>query len=88
MQLKEYRPISQTIHAVQWNKDDPNTVLEWLTSVKCSYTYHPINSGGELIIYSHNGPKQVNDGNYIVMTGSEFDTMNPDLFRQTYEEVA
>jgi hypothetical protein len=87
MQLREYVPINKPIWAVQWNKEDSKNVLEWLTSVKCSYTFHEINSGGELIIYTHTGPVQVNDNDFIVQTGYEFTKMNEDLFRQTYEEV-
>jgi hypothetical protein len=87
MQLKEYKPAGPPIWAVQWFKNDSTDVLAWLTEVKCSYSYHEINSGGELIIYTSNGPVQINDGDYIVQSGYEFNKMNTDLFKQTYEEV-
>lgn len=88
MQPKTYRKVAHDVEAIQWNKENQEPTLRWLSEKGCTYTYNEIASADELIIYTNQGPAQVNNGWWIVCGFSnEFYVLNPEVFNKLHREV-
>ena len=76
------------IEAMEWNDDSKDEVLSWLSSNGIGYTFHEINSAGQLVIYTDGGPMQIPFGNFIIRTGSRmYNTCSKQSFDAFYEVI-
>jgi hypothetical protein len=62
--MARYIKAEKPIDAIQYNADNRDEVIEWLSSHNIEYSFHEIGSAGELIIYIP-GPVIVHYSNYI-----------------------
>lgn len=72
--------------AIRWTVESVADALEFLAENNIGYTFHEINSGGELIVYSIDGPRQVPFGYWIILgVKGEAYPCDPSIFEETYE---
>lgn len=81
-----YKQKPRLVKAIQWDKANPEKTLEYLSESGIGYTYHEIASASELFIYTVGQTLQVNDREWIVISGSHIDTMDNDTFNDSFEE--
>lgn len=88
MPIFKVKPKQVDIEAIQWTADNKEEVLDWLTSQGLGYSYHDIQSAGQLIFYSDNGPHQVPPGHVIVRCGDgTYGVYSSDTFQNLYEVI-
>jgi len=73
--------------AIQWTEESVVETLKFLEDNDVGYTFHEINSGGQLVIYTGVGPIQIPFGHWII-----FDHLNQvgncesnETFTRSYE---
>ena len=81
---KRYRKRPVVIEAVRWTGDNLDELFK-LEDFKLNYTY----VNGVLGVYSLEGIMWASVGDYIIKgIKGEFYPCKPDIFKETYEEVA
>lgn len=91
MELRQVRPInSHNISAVRWNKEHSQEILDWVSDNNIMFTYHEINSAGELIIYElgDRHPVMAYEGCWILKLGDRsVQVVTNEIFMEEYKEA-
>jgi hypothetical protein len=89
MQVLKVRSKNQLhTEAIKWDKDSKDEVLQWLTINGVGFTFHEINSAGQLLIYPGNNTIQIPFGNWIIRSGSNnYGTCSQEAFESFFEVI-
>lgn len=83
--MPKYRKNPIVIEAIQWTGDNLNDICHAFPDFKLSYT---LSDKNDLGIYTLEGLMWASVGYYIIKgIHGEFYACEPDIFKETYEEV-
>jgi len=79
------QPKILSTEAMQWTVENTKPVLEWLSNRGFGYSWHEIQSAGQLIVYITAGPVMVPFGHWIILTDTNLALCDDITFKQLYE---
>jgi hypothetical protein len=82
---EEYVRKADPLLAIQLTEDNIENVKSWLDKFSIQYSYDPIKSGGELIVYSDDGPDMVYVGSWILLGFKRPYVYSDESFNERFE---